>query len=81
MGTISNIRRISADIRKSFYTALKKCDILYFHFHDLRHTFARQLMMSVVDIITVRELLGHQRNNPLKKIYLPSWIGNNMDTF
>jgi len=48
------------DIRKSFSTALRKSDITNFRFHDLRHTFASQLVMSGVDLNTVRELLGHK---------------------
>jgi len=48
------------DIRKSFSTALKKSGINNFRFHDLRHTFASQLVMSGVDLNTVRELMGHK---------------------
>ncbi|MBM3248483.1 MAG: hypothetical protein FJZ10_03565, partial [Candidatus Omnitrophica bacterium] len=48
------------NIRKSFFTALKKAGIMNFHFHDLRHTFASHLVMSGVDLNTVRELMGHK---------------------
>jgi integrase len=47
------------NFRKSFETALRRCGIKDFRIHDLRHTFASHLVMSGVDLNTVRELLGH----------------------
>ncbi len=47
-------------IDKSFATAIKKSGIKDFRFHDLRHTFASNLVMAGVELNDVRELLGHK---------------------
>lgn len=49
--------------KNSFYSALKKSGIKYCRFHDLRHTFASRLVMGGVDIVTVKELMGHKDIN------------------
>lgn len=47
------------DIKRAFKTALKKAGILDFRFHDLRHTAATSMVNAGVDIVTVKEILGH----------------------
>lgn len=57
---LSHTGKPYTNVRKSFETALKKCGIIDFKFHDLRHTFASQLVMMGIDIKTVQELMGHK---------------------
>ena len=47
-------------IQRAFTGACRRAKIKDFRFHDLRHTFASQLIMAGIDITTVKELLGHK---------------------
>jgi len=49
-----------AGFRKAFTSAVKRAKIKNFVFHDLRHTFASHLVMNGVDLLTVKELMGHR---------------------
>jgi integrase len=47
-------------IRGRFKRALRVAGIEGFVWHDLRHTFASHLVMAGVDLMTVKEFLGHK---------------------
>ena len=47
------------NVQKSFESACRRAGINDFRFHDLRHTFASQLAMSGVDMLCLKEILGH----------------------
>jgi transcriptional regulator len=51
--------RLFVDLKAGFKLACKKAGITGVTWHTLRHTFAPRLMERGVDIITVKELLGH----------------------
>jgi integrase len=47
-------------LRNAFDTAYRKAGIRDFHFHDLRHTAASHMAMIGVDIMAIRQILGHK---------------------
>jgi site-specific recombinase XerD len=57
-----NGKRIDdAQVQIAFQEAVRRSGIEDFHFHDLRHTFASDLVMQEgVELNDVRELLGHK---------------------
>ena len=48
------------EFKTAFDGALRRSGVKKFTFHDLRHTFATNLVMKRVDLTTVKELLGHK---------------------
>jgi integrase len=48
-----------SSMRTAWLAALRRSGIAHCRFHDLRHTFASRLVAAGVDLVTVKELLGH----------------------
>ena len=48
------------DVRKTFATALKRAKLTGVRLHDLRRTMATHLLNSGVDVMNIKELLGHK---------------------
>jgi integrase len=46
-------------LEKTFHNTVKRAGLQDFHIHDLRHIFASWLVSEGVDLIKVRDLLGH----------------------
>jgi integrase len=49
------------DIKKAWTSALKAADIEDFRFHDLRHTVATRLVEKGIDLLVVKDILGHAK--------------------
>jgi integrase len=46
-------------IEKAWAKILKKSGVAHCRWHDLRHNFASHLVAAGVDLVTVKDLLGH----------------------
>jgi integrase len=47
-------------VQRSFQAVLRTVGITDFRFHDLRHTSESHLAMAGVELITIKELMGHK---------------------
>ena len=54
-------KRYSGWIRSSLELTVQKARVERFTLHDLRHTFASQLVMEGADLPTVQKLMGHSK--------------------
>lgn len=48
------------DIYQGFKNALSRANVENFRFHDLRHTAATRMVANNMDLIVVKEILGHK---------------------
>jgi integrase len=56
-----------ASIRTAWNTALKKAEIIDFHFHDLRHSAASYLAMNGAALLDIAAILGHKTLSMVKR--------------
>jgi len=54
-----NNGRPMESIKTAFKNAVRRAGIKHIRFHDLRHTFATRLIEKNINIVTVKDLLGH----------------------
>ena len=71
-GSFTNINCVKT---RNFKKVLKKAGLRSIRFHDLRHTFASQLLSNGTNILYVSQQLGHSNPGITMKIYA-KWIPN-----
>ena len=59
-------------IKTAFKNAIRRSGIRCCRFHDLRHTFASRVAEKGVNIVTVKELLGHAAINTTMRYSHPA---------
>lgn len=47
------------DLKRGFPAVIKQANINDFKFHDLRHTAATRMVHACIDLVVVKEILGH----------------------
>ncbi len=50
---------VQHEVKKPFWRATKAAELPRIRFHDMRHSFASQLVMAGVPMIAVQQYLGH----------------------
>lgn len=58
------------NLRRSWERILKRADVRYRKFHNVRHTYATKLFEADVNIKTIQVLLGHSSVQTTEKIYV-----------
>lgn len=74
---VSGVRNPWAEprtIQYRFKSILKKCQIEYFNFHMLRHSFASRCVAMGLDIKSLSEILGHSSIRITLNLYVHSSI-------
>ena len=72
---INRFGEVSTVKTRNFKKVLKKAGLRSIRFHDLRHTFASQLLSNGTNILYVSQQLGHSNPGITMKIYA-KWIPN-----
>jgi len=56
-------------IKRQYKPLLRRAELPYIRFHDLRHTFASLMMPNVKNPQVVQEMLGHSRISTTLDLY------------